>query len=144
MRSKARRPPAAGAAVLSRTAAIASDGSLESGPALLREGYLFASNRCRRLGTDAFETRLGGRRTVCMLGEEAARAFYEQPLTRRGGLPRPFQALLQDAGSVQTLDGDAHRHRKQLFLELASPEESRRLATVVDERWEEAVAAWRR
>ncbi len=116
---------------------IPRDGAIESGPALLREGYLFVSNRCRRLGSDVFETRLGGRTTVCMLGAEAARGFYERPHRRRGAMPPPIQTLLQDEGSVQVLDDAPHRHRKALFLDLASEQASRELAAAFAEQWDE-------
>ncbi|HZD88455.1 MAG TPA: cytochrome P450 [Gaiellaceae bacterium] len=123
---------------------IPHDRALESGPAFLREGYLFVSNRCRRLGTDAFRTRLGGRPAVCMLGREAAEVFYEHRLTRRGGVPKPIQTLLQDEGSVQTLDGEEHRHRKELFLQVAGPDVSAELGERVAEEWESALPEWER
>ena len=44
--------------------------------ALLRRGYRFIPERCRRLGADAFETRLMLARAVCCSGEDAARMFY--------------------------------------------------------------------
>ena len=58
-------------------------------PALLHEGYSHITNRCRRLGSDVFETRLLAQATVCMQGPEAARAFYEHPITRVGARRLP-------------------------------------------------------
>jgi fatty-acid peroxygenase len=53
--------------------------------ALLADGYTFISERCRRHGSDVFETRLMLQPVFCMLGEEAARVFYEPDrLTRVG------------------------------------------------------------
>jgi len=57
--------------------------------ALLREGYAFIPNRCRRYGSDVFETRLMLTRAVCVTGREASEVFYEPVrFTRRGG-PAP-------------------------------------------------------
>jgi fatty-acid peroxygenase len=80
--------------------AIPRDPALDSLPALLREGYAFISNRCTQLESDAFQTRIALRSTVCMQGEEAARLFYEAPLTRRGAVPHPIFALLQDVAGA--------------------------------------------
>ena len=90
--------------------------------AFLRDGYEFIRKRARRYGTDGFEARLMLRRAVCITGADAARAFYEgDRLTRRGALPPTALTLLQDKGSVALLDGAAHRHRKQMFMEVLSP-----------------------
>lgn len=48
------------------------DGTL----ALLAEGYPFISTRCRRYGSDLFETRLMLRKVVCMTGPKAAQTCY--------------------------------------------------------------------
>jgi fatty-acid peroxygenase len=86
---------------------------------LLREGYRFIPNRCERLQTDIFRTRLMLRNVVCMRGPSAARLFYgNENLTRVGAMPQTVLRLLQDKGSVQQLDGDAHRHRKAMFVRM--------------------------
>ncbi|WEX09575.1 cytochrome P450 [Chelativorans sp. AA-79] len=100
-------------------AAIPSISALDSGIALWREGYVFVRSRCDGLGTDAFRTRIMMRNVVCMRGPAAAEQFYMPGrFTRRRAIPRTALALLQDWGSVQTLDGEAHRHRKQMFMDM--------------------------
>jgi fatty-acid peroxygenase len=117
------------------------DGTL----ALLREGYEFVARRCDRHGSDLFETRLMLRRVVCLRGAEAARLFYEgDRLTRRGAIPLPTLLLLQDAGSVQTLDDDAHRWRKRLFMSVLTPEAVGRLAGRLADEWRARLPAWGR
>lgn len=112
---------------------------------LLAEGYLFITNRCRQLGSDVFATRLALKKVVCMQGEEAARVFYDgSHFTRKGAMPPFVLRLLQDVGSVQTLDGPAHRHRKQMFMGLMSEGSVRELGDAVDEAWRERADAWRR
>lgn len=125
--------------------AIPRESTLDAAPALLlREGYAYITNRCRRLGSDVFETRLLAQTTVCMQGPEAARAFYEHPITRAGALPAPMFTLLQDKGSVTSLDGAAHQHRKQMFLGLLEQSGLGGLTSIAEQEWELALAHWAR
>jgi fatty-acid peroxygenase len=111
---------------------------------VLRDGYLFISKRCRRHGSDAFQTRLMLHRVTCASGEEAARMFYHPDrFTRVGAMPLTTLVLLQDRGSVGTLSGEAHRHRKQMFLSQLTPEAVRRLADLVSARWRQRFGLWR-
>ncbi|WP_118135532.1 cytochrome P450 [Oceanicella sp. SM1341] len=85
---------------------------------LLRDPYRFISGHCDRLGSEGFRTRLMLRPALCLRGPEAAALLYDgsAPLTRRGAMPGTVLRLLQDKGSVQQLEGPAHRRRKQHFL----------------------------
>jgi fatty-acid peroxygenase len=119
-------------------------GRFDSAIALLREGYEFIGNRCRELRSDIFATRLAGRKAICMLGPEAAAFFYDgDRFTRNGAMPPTTLRLLQDIGSVQSIDGPAHRHRKSLFLDLLSPSGVTRLGNAFDEAWTSQFPAWR-
>lgn len=121
------------------------DKRLDGTLALLREGYEFIPNRCRRLGTHVFETRLMGQPAVCMTGAEAARVFYEpERFTRAKALPPTALTLLQDKGSVALLDGEPHRHRKEMFLQLLGPERLDRLVELMAAELETAGSLWRR
>jgi len=122
---------------------ILRDGRLDSSLALLSEGYGFVMNRCRRYGSDVFVTRLMLETAVCMMGEEAARVFYEPGrFTRKRALPMPTLLLLQDTGSAQVLDGEAHRARKRMFMALMTPDSIRRLAEMTAEEWRRRLRAW--
>lgn len=111
--------------------------------ALLSEGYLFIPNRCRRHGSDIFATRLMFERVVCMQGAEAAEIFYGgDRFTRRGAMPQTTLKLLQDKGSVQQLDGEAHRARKRMFMSLMTPDSIRRLAGLMEEEWWDRLRRW--
>lgn len=111
---------------------------------LRREGYLFISRRCDRLGTDGFRTRLMLRDVVCLRGPEASALLYgEGGVTRVGAMPRSVLWLLQDRGSVQQLDGAAHRRRKELFIHLLMPPDT--VAELVGEfhaAWLRALPCW--
>ena len=117
----------------------------DSSLALLREGYTFISRRCDRLGTDAFRTRIMLRPAVCVRGAEAARMFYgDERFTRQGAFPPTVLHLLQDEGSVQGLDGVAHRRRKELFLQLLQRPGSAGITDVLRTQWPAAVRRWQR
>jgi fatty-acid peroxygenase len=121
------------------------DPAIDSTRAFLSEGYRFISNRCRELGSDVFETRLMMKRVLCMQGEEAAQLFYGGGrFTRKGATPPTVLRLLQDKGSVQTLDGLAHRARKQMFMSLMSAENVARLTEEMEEAWRIAIPTWSR
>ncbi|MDQ2678180.1 MAG: cytochrome P450 [Actinomycetota bacterium] len=122
---------------------LPSDRSVDGALALWAEGYTYISRRARRIGSDAFRTRMASRRVVCATGEEAVRQFYEPGrMTRRGAIPPTTLRLLQDKGSVQTLDGPAHRVRKTLFLELLGPDRVRELVGAFERAWLRRLRVW--
>ncbi|HLR94687.1 MAG TPA: cytochrome P450 [Jiangellaceae bacterium] len=118
-----------------RTARV--DSSLD----LLREGYTFVSARCDALGSDLFSTRLMGRRVTCMRGAAAAELFYgREGLVRNGAIPSNTAHLLQDEASVQTLEGEAHQHRKRLFLGMLGADAIGSFTKQIDAAWDELSA----
>lgn len=120
------------------------ESGLDSTRAFLSEGYDFVSRRCEELDTDVFETRLLLRKALCVRGEDAARMFYHPDrFTRRGAMPPTTLRLLQDKGSVQWLDGHAHRHRKHMFLSLLTPKAVDDLIATTAEVWGKELRAWR-
>ncbi|HET7371495.1 MAG TPA: cytochrome P450 [Gammaproteobacteria bacterium] len=116
---------------------------LDHTAALLSEGYDFIPNRCRRYRSDIFETRLMLRKAVCMSGPEAAEVFYHPGrFTRQGAMPPTALKLLQDKGSVQQLSGEAHRHRKQMFMSLMTDANRERLLDLFEQEWRTSLAKW--
>lgn len=123
--------------------AIPRDRAPDSTLSLLSEGYAFIPNRCGRYGSDLFSARLMLSPVICMSGREAASHFYDQyRFTRRHALPPTTFALIQDHGSVMVLDGDAHRHRKAMFLSLVGAEALGRFSHLLAEHWRCAVLRW--
>jgi fatty-acid peroxygenase len=111
--------------------------------ALVREGYGFIGNRCQLLGSDVFEARLALRRVICMRGAAAAEFFYAgERFTRRGAMPVTVVMLLQDFGSVQLLEGSAHKHRKAMFKSLATPAAAADLAAQFADEWRTCARRW--
>ena len=123
---------------------IPSDRSLDGTLALIRDPYHFIPKRCRALGSDVFRTRLLLRPTICMSGAAAGHVFYdERRFRRRGAAPRPAQATLFGVGGVQGLDDEAHRHRRQLFLDATGPRAVDALAETFASECRRAVESWR-
>jgi fatty-acid peroxygenase len=120
------------------------DPQRDSTAAFLAEGYTFISTRCDRLQSDVFEARLMLQTVFCTRGKEAARMFYVPGrFTRGGAIPVTALKLLQAFGSVQQLDGDAHRHRKRLFISLLmTPARVRELVDIVASEWRTRTEAW--
>jgi fatty-acid peroxygenase len=127
-------------------AKIPTDRAIDSTFAFRSDPYRFISRRCRELGTDVFDSRIFLRRTLCMTGPTLAQIFHDpERFQRAGAAPEPLQATLLGKGGVQTLDGEAHRHRKQMFMSLMTPASIQYLVTrAVDEmrlhaaKWEMA------
>jgi fatty-acid peroxygenase len=132
-----------GEATGSREAPIPRERVLDNSLGFLREGYDFIGNRCRRYGTDIFETRLLLTKATCVLGAEGARMFYGgDRFTRVGAMPITALKLLQDFGSVQLLDGEEHRHRKAMFVSIATPVAVDRLVAEVRTTWRRKLEKW--
>lgn len=102
---------------------------IDSTLALKRAPYEFISRTCHELSSDVFETRLLGRKTLCMGGCQAAEVFYDTRRFMRGGASlEPLQRALFGTSGVHTLDGAAHRHRKAMLLAMLSPARAAKLA----------------
>ncbi|HEU4407003.1 MAG TPA: cytochrome P450 [Polyangiaceae bacterium] len=115
----------------------------ESTLALRLDPYRFISERCQRFGSDAFRARLLLRETICLSGRAGAELFYDRErFTRLGAAPEPLVRTLFGRGGVQMLEGEAHRHRKQMFLAIAAPERVRRLGEVTAGAFRAAAERW--
>ncbi|MDG4827758.1 cytochrome P450 [Solwaraspora sp. WMMD1047] len=121
------------------------DRAPDSTLALLREGYRFMSRRFERYGADAFQTRLLGRRTICLRGRDAARLFYDTDrIERNGAAPGRIRKTLTGVGGVQGLDGTEHRDRKRMFMSIMTPASIGELGDLFERRWRDRIPAWRR
>lgn len=122
---------------------IPRDKCLDSTLAFWQEGYLFIQNRIKRYHSDLFETRLLGKRTICMSGKEAAKLFYNTELfQKKNALPKRVQKTLFGVNAIQTMDGVQHICRKKFFMSLLSREYEEQLIQIVMEKWEKAAKRW--
>lgn len=113
--------------------------AIDDAMAFVRSGYLYGERRFRRLGSDVFTARLGGRPATVMYGAEAAAIFYEgDRFSRAHAMPTWAQHLLQDEDSVQALEGEAHRRRKTMFTRMLEPASVDELVRSFDSEWSAA------
>lgn len=113
-------------------------------PDVLSEGYAFISRSCDDLGTDAFQLRGFGRPVTFLRGADASALFYggQGRFTRAGAVPTFVQHLLQDEGSVQSLDGAAHRERKSMFRSLLTSSDAHAILDLFAEDFARAARFW--
>lgn len=117
--------------------------TFDSSVALLTEGYAFISNRCDRLGSDVFATRLLLQPTLCLRGPAAVELFYrEDRFTRVEAAPAHVRRTLFGDGGVQGLDGAAHRQRKAVFVEITQPARVEALIARAEQEWRARLPGW--
>lgn len=113
---------------------------------LLLRGYGFGAHLWRRAdrGARAVPFRLLGREALFVRGEEGVRVFYDESLVRRhGAMPAFIQESLFGHGSVHSLDGEEHRHRKATFVDvLYDDAEVQRLLPELEGQWQGELDAW--
>jgi len=124
-------------------ATIPRDTAFDSTINIVREGYDFIWNRCRRFESDLFLTRVMGKPTVCIHGAEAAEVFYdESKFARHGALPRRVVTSLFGKNAVHTLDDAEHKERKSAFLGLMTEANLERLTEETALSWKRAIRRW--
>ena len=122
---------------------IPHDKTLDNILALAQEGYLFIKNRVERYHSDVFETRLLGQKVICISGEEAVKLFYDpEKFQRNGAAPKRVQKTLFGVNAIQSMDDEAHLHRKSLFMSLTTPQHAKQLADLAMKQWQAFVARW--
>lgn len=122
---------------------LPTDTSLDSTLALRRDPYRFISHQCDRYDSDAFETRLLLQKTICIRGEEAAKLFYDTThFSRAGVAPSRIARTLFGRGGIQGMDGDAHRHRKMMFMSLLTEEKIGGLTQLARDIWQRRLLQW--
>ncbi len=94
----------------------------DDAPKLMTRGYGFGAaiwDRTRA-GARAVPMRLLGRQALLVRGAEGVATFYDNDrIARHGAMPAFVQETLFGHGSVHSLDGTEHRHRKATFVDVA-------------------------
>lgn len=117
--------------------------AIDSSFALLKDGYLFIKKRADKNQSNIFETRLLGEKVICITGEEGAKLFYNPELfQRKGAAPKRVQKTLIGENPIQTMDGQAHIHRKHLFMSLMGKEHQKTLGELVKNKLELSIDKW--
>ncbi|WP_337018678.1 cytochrome P450 [Oceanobacillus massiliensis] len=111
---------------------------------LMREGYMYILNRRQSFNSNVFETRLLGKKAICMVGKEAAEVFYDtEKFKRKDAAPNRAVQTLFGKNGVQALDGQDHKHRKEMFMSIMSPEGLQSLTDITKKQWEIALNKWK-
>ncbi|MBO8156829.1 MAG: cytochrome P450 [Bacillaceae bacterium] len=122
---------------------IPKEETIDNSVSLMREGYLFIQNRVKQLQSDLFETRVMGKKVICMTGAEAAKVFYNTELfQRKGAAPYRIQQSLFGVNAIQTKDDAEHLNRKQMFLSIMTQADQTYLADLVKKEWESSLRKW--
>jgi fatty-acid peroxygenase len=120
--------------------------ALDDSLSLLTRGYGFGAHLWRRTrpGARAVGFRLLGRPALLVRGAEGVGLFYDGDRTaRHGAMPAIVQRTLFGVGSVHSLDGAEHHHRKATFVDVAYEDEQvRRLAPLLTREWATERDAW--
>ncbi|MBU2669564.1 cytochrome P450 [Actinoplanes bogorensis] len=117
---------------------------LDQSVAFGTKGYAWLPDLRRRHHGRPVPLRFGRQPAVAISGPDAARFFYHRGhLERHTALPSPVVDTLFGRG-VHTLDGEAHRARKALFVALLMNENGvDTLATLVGKIFDERADGWR-
>jgi fatty-acid peroxygenase len=117
---------------------------LDQSVPMLAKGYAWLPDRRRAAGRDTVHTRLLlTRRVLGVEGPAGARFVYDEGNVRRSGaLPEPVVSTLFGHGSVHSLDGEAHRVRKGMFVQLLMGPGVADLVDRVTTAWDDAVRRW--
>ncbi|MCH1881851.1 cytochrome P450 [Agrococcus sp. ARC_14] len=123
--------------------ASASDDTL----AFISRGYGFGRHiwrRARGSVARAVPLRLLGGDSLLVRGAEGVELFYdERRMRRHGAMPSFIQETLFGHGSVHSLDGDEHRHRKATFLNVAYEDaQVTRLLPHLEREWQAELDDW--
>ncbi|WP_309129843.1 cytochrome P450 [Microbacterium sp.] len=129
-----------------RDAGVMFDRFRDDSPLLLIRGYDFTSHIWSRVrdGARAAPLRLLGRDAVLVRGEQAVGLFYdERVIARHGAMPAFVQEVLFGHGSVHSLDGEEHHHRKATFVDVAYDDgRAALLHPELEREWSAELDAW--
>lgn len=112
---------------------------------LLRRGYRFADELRSRSddprASDRLPLRLLGSRALLVRGADGVQLFYDTTAVRReGAMPAFIKGGLFGQGSVHGLDGDQHRHRKEMFIQsLMGPAAAEGVLEEAEREWARAI-----
>lgn len=99
----------------------------------LDEGYLLLSELRKEANAPVVKARLLNKEVIAIYGKEAAKKFYDpRNFKREGAMPRIVLKTLFGENGVQTLDGQAHEHRKTIFMDLMTPKRMEEYHRILD------------
>lgn len=122
---------------------IPKEQGIEQNFQLLKEGYEYILNRRIKLQSDIFETRILGKKVVCMGGEEATNVFYDDTKFLRNNVaPNRIVQTLFGKDAVQTLDGIEHKKRKEMLMSVLTNESINQFLDIFKLQLEASIDTW--
>lgn len=132
-----------GADSMPHTDQMPQEDGLDNSLSLMREGYMYITNRRHSFNSNVFKTRLLGKKAICMVGKEAAEIFYDnEKFIRHNVAPNRAIQTLFGKNSVQTLDGEEHQHRKAMLMSMMTRDKLNKLTEIANKQWELALDKW--
>jgi fatty-acid peroxygenase len=119
---------------------------MDASVAILTRGYDFGTRLWGRAtqSARAVSIRLLGKDALLVRGSEGVALFYDQRrIARHGAMPAMVQETLFGHGSVHSLDGAEHQHRKATFVEVGYEDaQVHRLIPLLELEWQRERDAW--
>lgn len=104
----------------------------------LDEGYLLLSELRKEAGAPVVKAKLLNKEVIAVYGNEAARKFYDPSnFKREGAMPKVVLKTLFGEDGVQTLDGETHKNRKTVFMDLMTPKRMEEYHRILDKNLSE-------
>lgn len=105
---------------------------------IFEEGYNLLDSLREDVNAPVVKAKFLTEEIITIYGEEAARKFYDpKNFKREGAMPKPILKTLFGEDGVQTIDGKAHLHRKNYFMDLMSPERMEDYREILDKHLSE-------
>ncbi|WP_424493016.1 cytochrome P450 [Salinimicrobium sp. GXAS 041] len=118
---------------------------MESTLGIACAGYPYFLKKFRKQQKDIYKTRILLKKAIVMKGEDAAKLFYDtEYFQRKGAAPKRLQKTLFGVDGVQGLDGEAHRHRKKLFMEFMGGDSLDKLQELFIKHWKVSIPGWKK
>ncbi|SEH90114.1 fatty-acid peroxygenase [Halobacillus karajensis] len=127
------------------TAQVPKDKTIDNTLAIFKDGYNFIPKRVQNHHLDVYETRVLGEKVALLSGVEGAKLFYDtNRMDRKNALPKRVLKTLFGENGIQTKDGEAHAHRKLLFMSLMTQESIQELYEITTQNWARFTKKWNR
>ncbi|MDN6409497.1 MAG: cytochrome P450, partial [Tetragenococcus halophilus] len=109
---------------------------------LFDEGYNLLSKIREDVDAPVAKAKFLTEEIITVYGKDAAEKFYDpSKFKRSGAMPTPVLKTLFGEDGVQTLDGKAHHHRKNYFMDLMVPDRMDDYVEILDRKLTEKLDA---
>ena len=108
----------------------------------LEPSYTLLSEWRQKADAPVVKGKAFNKEIIAMYGTDAAKKFYDpKNFKREGAMPEVVLNTLFGQDGVQTLDGEEHHHRKNIFMDLMTPERMDEYHKILDEKMTDAFEA---